>query len=154
MRCLLGLGAVLIVGAACAEKHAEKPAEKPVVFADRPSDDHRLGELKTLNGFFPFQAVTNLAAWKQRQIAIKRRVLVSQGLWPLPTRAPLNAVVHGRVERDGYVVDRVFFESIPGPLCDGKSVPAKRRARAVPCDPFSARALARGAFLRCRSGNH
>jgi len=111
MRCLLGLGAVLIVGMA--------HAEKPTVFADRPSDDHRLGELKTLNGFFPFQAVTNLAAWKQRQIAIKRRVLVSQGLWPLPTRAPLNAVVHGRVERDGYVVDRVFFESIPGHYVTG-----------------------------------
>lgn len=105
MRYLPGLCAVLMVGAAC----AEKPAEKPVVFEDRPSGDHRLGKLKTLNGFFPFKAVTNLAAWKQRQIAIKRRVLISQGLWPLPTRTPLNAVIHGRVERDDYVVDRVFF---------------------------------------------
>ena len=101
MRYLLVLCAVLIVGTA--------NAEKPTVFGDRPPGDHRLGELKTLNGFFPFKAVANLAAWKQRQIAIKRRILISQGLWPLPTRTPLNAVIHGRVERDDYVVERVSF---------------------------------------------
>ena len=101
MRYLLGLCAALIVGTA--------HAEIPTVFEGRSPEDHRLGELKTLNGFFPFKAVANLAAWKQRQIAIKRRVLISQGLWPLPTRTPLNAVIHGRVDRDDYVVDRVFL---------------------------------------------
>lgn len=111
MRYLLGLCAALIVGTA--------HAEIPTVFEGRSPEDHRLGELKTLNGFFPFKAVANLAAWKQRQIAIKRRVLISQGLWPLPTRTPLNAVIHGRVDRDDYVVDRVFFESIPGNYVTG-----------------------------------
>jgi len=128
MRYLLGLCAVLMVGAAC----AEKPSEKPAVFEDRPSGDHRLGKLKTLNGFFPFKAVTNLAAWKQRQIAIKRRVLISQGLWPLPTRTPLNAVIHGRVERDDYVVDRVFFESIPGHYVTGSLYRPKERQGPFP----------------------
>ncbi|MGB1708463.1 MAG: hypothetical protein ACPHF4_11605, partial [Rubripirellula sp.] len=90
MRYLLGFFTALIVGTA--------HAETPTVFEGRTPEDHRLGELKTLNGFFPFKAVPNLAAWKQRQIEIKRRILVSQGLWPLPTRTPLNAVIHGRVE--------------------------------------------------------
>lgn len=94
-------------------------AEVPTVFDGRLPDDHRLGELKTLNGFFPFKAMSSRAAWKQRQIAIKRRILISQGLWPLPTRTPLNAVIHGRVEREDYVVDRVFFESIPGHYVTG-----------------------------------
>ena len=111
MRYLLGFFTALIVGTA--------HAETPTVFEGRTPEDHRLGELKTLNGFFPFKAVPNLAAWKQRQIEIKRRILVSQGLWPLPTRTPLNAVIHGRVERDDYVVDRVFFESIPGNYVTG-----------------------------------
>ncbi len=111
MRYLLGLCAVLMVGTA--------NAEKPTVFKATSPVDQRLGELNTLNGFFPFKAVANPAAWKQRQIAIKRRVLISQGLWPLPTRTPLNAVIHGRVERDDYVVDRVFFESIPGHYVTG-----------------------------------
>lgn len=111
MRYLLGLYAALIVGTA--------HAEIPTVFENRPPEDHRLGNLKTLNGFFPFETMTSLAVWKQRQIEIKRRVLISQGLWPLPTRTPLNAVIHGRVERDDYVVDRVFFESIPGHYVTG-----------------------------------
>lgn len=111
MRYLLGLCAVVIVGAV--------NAEKPAVVGDKSSADHRLGELNTLNGFFPFKAVNNVTAWKKRQIAIKRRILISQGLWPLPTRTPLNAVIHGRVERDDYVVDRVFFESIPGHYVTG-----------------------------------
>ena len=111
MRYLIGLCTALVV--------VLVQAETPVVFQDGPPQDHRLGDLRTLNSFFPFKPVTNLAEWKQRQVAIKRRILVSQGLWPLPTRTPLNAVIHGRVERDDYVVDRVFFESIPGNYVTG-----------------------------------
>jgi len=111
MRYLIGLCTALVVGLV--------QAETPVVFQDEPPQDHRRGDLRTLNSFFPFKTVVNLAEWKRRQAAIKRRILVSQGLWPLPTRTPLNAVIHGRVERDDYVVDRVFFESIPGNYVTG-----------------------------------
>ncbi|MCA9075671.1 MAG: acetylxylan esterase [Planctomycetaceae bacterium] len=81
--------------------------------------DSRLGPPQNLNGYFPFQPVESADAWPARQAEIRRRILVSQGLWPLPTKAPLNAVVHGRVERDDYTVDRVFFESIPGHFVTG-----------------------------------
>jgi hypothetical protein len=37
-----------------------------------------------------------------------------QGLFPLPTKTPLNAVVHGRIEREDYTVEKVFFEAMPG----------------------------------------
>ncbi len=79
-----------------------------------PSDDPRHGDLINLNGYFPFHPVSDVQAWPERREAIRRRILVSQGLWPLPTRSDLNAVIHGRVERDDYVVDRVRFESAPG----------------------------------------
>src|SRR5690606_27945667 len=36
------------------------------------------------------------------------------GLWPMPTKTPLNAVIHGRIEREGYSIEKVYFESIPG----------------------------------------
>jgi dienelactone hydrolase len=107
-------------------------AEAPVVFQDGPPQDHRLGELKTLNGFFPLKPVTDLDDWIQRQAEIKRRILVSQGLWPLPTRTPLNAVIHGRVERDDYVVDRVFFESIPGNYVTGSLYRPKKGSGPFP----------------------
>ena len=54
-------------------------AQAPVIFQDGTAQDQRLGDLKTLNGFFPFRPVGDLAAWKLRQRDIKRRVLVSQG---------------------------------------------------------------------------
>jgi dienelactone hydrolase len=39
---------------------------------------------------------------------------VALGLHPEPTRTPLNAVVHGRIEQDDYTVEKVYFESMPG----------------------------------------
>ena len=82
-------------------------------------DDPRRGELVNLDGYFPFHPVANADQWEQRSAEIRRRILVSQGLWPLPTKAPLNAMIHGRVDRDDYVVDRVYFESIPGHFVTG-----------------------------------
>ncbi len=95
-------------------------AAAPRVFPEgKPPQDARLGDLRTLNSYFPFQSVASAQAWPARQAEIRRRILVSQGLWPLPGKAPLNSVVHGRVERDDYVVDRVFFESAPGHFVTG-----------------------------------
>lgn len=85
------------------------------VFPDgeRPAD-HRLEPLKDLNGYFPFEVPESPAAWDERAEELRRRVLVANGLWPLPPRTPLNAVIHGKVERDGFTVERVYFESQPG----------------------------------------
>ncbi|MEM7385062.1 MAG: acetylxylan esterase [Verrucomicrobiota bacterium] len=71
-------------------------------------------ELKDLNGFFPFAVPDSLEAWKTRASLIKRRVLVANGLFPLPERTPLKAVVHGRFERPDFTVEKVYFESYPG----------------------------------------
>jgi dienelactone hydrolase len=57
--------------------------------------------------------------WARRSHEIRERILLASGLFPLPTRTPLNAVVHGRVERDDYTIDRVFFESFPGHYVTG-----------------------------------
>ena len=81
--------------------------------------DARLGPLRTLDGHFPFTPRASKEAWKARADALRRQVRVALGLWPWPTRTPLNAVVHGPVTRDGYTVERVFFESVPGHFVTG-----------------------------------
>lgn len=81
--------------------------------------DPRDGSLKNLNGYFPFKSIRTLDEWENRKLEIRRRILVSQGLWPLPTRTELNAVIHGAIERDEYTVERVFFESAPGHFVTG-----------------------------------
>lgn len=94
--------------------------------------DCRLDELQTLNGYFPFQRVENTEQWQRRRSEIKRRLLISQGLWPEPSKTNLNAVVHGRVEQDDYTIDRVYFESIPGHFVTGSLYRPKQFEGKIP----------------------
>lgn len=71
-------------------------------------------DLKDLNGFFPFHVPETLEEWEKRKELLQRRVLVANGLYPLPERTPLNAVMHGKFERDDFTVEKVYFESYPG----------------------------------------
>lgn len=94
---------------------AQDAADPTRVFGpDRPASDPRLGAPKTLNGYFPFAVPKTREEWAARRTAVREQVLVANGLWPLPEKTPLNAVVHGKIERDGYTVEKVFFASTPG----------------------------------------
>lgn len=94
-------------------------ANRRVFDAGQQPDDVRLQEPKDLNGYFPFEVPKSKAAWEQRKAELKQRVLVSTGLWPMPERTPLNAVIHGKVQRDGFTVEKVYFESLPGHFVSG-----------------------------------
>lgn len=83
------------------------------------AEDVRRQPLKDLNGYFPFQPPESLDAWKQRREYVRRRILVAAGLWPMPTKTPLNAVVHGKIDRGEYTVEKVYFESAPGLFVTG-----------------------------------
>lgn len=78
------------------------------------AEDIRHQPPKDLNGYFPFNPPSSLSEWDARKEQVRRQILVSQGLWPMPTKTPLNAVVHGKVEGDGFTVEKVYFESAPG----------------------------------------
>jgi len=86
--------------------------------AERPRDV-RLGPLRTLDDDFPFHAVDSPAEWETRAAHLRLQVRVATGLWPTPTRTPLHLVIHGRVERPEYTVEKVFFESLPGHFVTG-----------------------------------
>jgi cephalosporin-C deacetylase-like acetyl esterase len=70
--------------------------------------------LKDYDGYFPFEVPATKEAWEVRRERVIRQLLVSQGLWPLPTKTALNPVIHGKVDRDGFTVEKVYFESMPG----------------------------------------
>lgn len=117
---------------------ANTPAAGPRVLpmGELPAD-HRLAPLKDLDGYFPFTPPAGAADWAPRAERIRRRVLVSQGLWPLPTKAPLNAVIHGRVDRGEYTVEKVFFESAPGFFVTGNLYRPKQTTGKVPAVLFA-----------------
>ncbi len=108
-RCLLGLVLLSIAVSqlpAADAVRALPPGKRP--------DDVRLLDPKDLDGYFPFTVSASREAWAPRAAAVKRQILVSQGLWPMPTKTPLNAVVHGPIDRGDYTVERAYFESFPG----------------------------------------
>lgn len=81
--------------------------------------DVRLNTAKDLNGHFPFVVPDSSEAWASRKEKLKRQVLVANGLWPMPPKSALNAVIHGPVERDGFTVQKVYFESLPNHFVTG-----------------------------------
>lgn len=78
-----------------------------------PERDER-GGVKTLNTLRTFPEVTSRSEWEGRARAIREQVLVSCGLWPFPEKTPLGAQIFGRIEREGYSVEKVYFQSYPG----------------------------------------
>src|SRR6266498_2416500 len=80
----------------------------------RLPDDGRLEPLKDLDGYFPFTPPASKAEWEKRAERVRRQILVSQGLWPMPTKSPLNPVIHDKIDRGEYTVEKVCFESVPG----------------------------------------
>src|SRR4051794_10610143 len=100
--------------------------------------DARLGKLRTLDDYFPFTPVESPQAWAKRSAELRRQAQVATGLWPMPTRTPLEATVHGKVDRDDYTVEKVFFQSYPGHFVTGnlyrpKGKPQGSKLPAVLC---------------------
>lgn len=96
------------------------------------AEDIRHQPPKDLNGYFPFTPNSSLSEWETRRDYVRRQILVSQGLWPMPTKTPLNAVVHGKIERDTYTVEKVYFESTPGFFVTGSLYRPKNPKGKVP----------------------
>ena len=95
-------------------------AQPPTVLAEKKiADDVRLGPKQTLNGHFPFKVPGNPAQWYDRADQLRRRVLVATGLWPMPDKPPLEAVVFDKTQRKGFTVEKVYFQSLPGHYVTG-----------------------------------
>jgi dienelactone hydrolase len=118
-----------------------------VFTGDKKPTDVRLGPPKTLNGYFPFRVPKTKEEWEARRKQVREQVLVANGLWPLPEKAPLNAVVHGKTERDGYTIEKVYFASTPGHyVCGNLYRPAKPDAAKLPGVLFAHGHWANGRF--------
>ena len=58
-------------------------------------------------------------AWEEYAAKLRKWVLLSSGLWPLPERTPLKAKITGKIVHDDYTVEKVHFEARPGFLVTG-----------------------------------
>jgi acetyl esterase/lipase len=52
--------------------------------------------------------------WEKQRPELRRQFLDMLGLWPLPPRTDLKAVVTGKVEAEHFTVEKLHFQSRPG----------------------------------------
>src|SRR5687768_11624267 len=111
---------------ACA--HAE-PAPKAL----QPGHiDPRLKTIRTLYQGSNFKPYDDKQAWQRRAEYLRQQALIAAGLWPMPAKTPLNAVIHGQIDRGDYTIDKVYFESHPGFFVTGNRYCPKNRPGKLP----------------------
>jgi dienelactone hydrolase len=81
--------------------------------------DDRETAIRDTDTVFAMPEYRTCEEWEAYAASLRRRVLISCGLLPMPEKTPLNAVVSGRVDHDDYSVEKVRFEARPGFLVTG-----------------------------------
>jgi cephalosporin-C deacetylase-like acetyl esterase len=76
--------------------------------------------------------IQDLETWKRRRPEILKRYLYVLGLDPMPKKTPLNARFMGALERTGYRVEKIVFESMPGLYVTGNLYLPGQRSGKVP----------------------
>lgn len=91
--------------------------------------DSRLGKPRTLDDkdFF-FSVPATKEAWLKRRQIVREQILVAAGLWPMPVKTPLKPVIHGKIDRDDYTIEKVFFASLPGHYVSGNLYRPKNKS--------------------------
>src|SRR5262245_63449146 len=103
--------AILLAGLAVLLSGAASPAaDLPYDWAIRQYLAARSAELE--RDFFP--EIRTAADFEMARPALRDEYLDMLGLKPLPERAPLKAAVTGRLDKDGYTVEKLHFQSRPG----------------------------------------
>lgn len=100
---------------------ANQPAVAARVFdPPRLPADMRLTERAHLDRPAVFRPnFLDRSAWEARREELRRQVLVALGLWPWPARPPIEAVVHGKIDRGDYTVEKVIVVSLAGHYVTG-----------------------------------
>ena len=76
----------------------------------RPYFERRVAEISGVD----WQAGVTKESWPATQAEMRVKLRGMLGLDPWPERTPLNAVVTGTHDGDGYVVENLHFQSLPG----------------------------------------
>ena len=86
----------------------------PVVSAAQiPQQDRRNTEIRHTDRHYSMRSYTR-AQWEERAAFLRRQVLFSAGLLPLPEKTPLNPRSTEPIVHDDYSVSAVLLETYPG----------------------------------------
>jgi dienelactone hydrolase len=128
MKRMLCVGVVILAAFAAAGADDTR-----VLPPGKPPEDARLTKVRTLNDKdFDLQVPASKEAWEARRRQVREQVLVANGLWPMPEKTPLRPVVHGKIDREDYTIEKVFFASHPGHYVTGNLYRPKGKSGKLP----------------------
>jgi dienelactone hydrolase len=89
---------------------AGRKQQEPVLRQDAYyTEDQGRAELTRLGVMY-----SDSAEWEQRRHLLRDAILRGMNLSPLPERTPLNAMIRSKRIKEGYTVENVYYEPIPG----------------------------------------
>ena len=116
----LGAGIATIALSTQSEFHPKKVLGDRRVQAEPVAvEDRRARVAKHTDTVFTMPHFDSKEAWGEFAERLRRRILLSSALYPMPERTPLNANVFDRINRDDYSVEKVSLEARPGFLVTG-----------------------------------
>ena len=92
---------------------ANAQLDSPITFGDAVIDAHLTTETARLSEHI-HEGAESREAWEAKRARLRQEYFDMLGLWPLPERTPLNAKITGTLDRDGYRVEKLHFQSKPG----------------------------------------
>lgn len=85
----------------------------------RAAEDRRAATVRHTNTVFTMPHFSSKESWESMANLLRRRILLSSGLYPLPEKTSLNAKIFDRITHEDYSVEKVYFEARPGLLVTG-----------------------------------
>jgi hypothetical protein len=85
-----------------------------ILAQEPPAADPRLSDIRHLDLTYNFPNYQSKDEWIARGERLRKQILVSAGLWPMPHKDPIKATSFAKVDREDYTVEKVYFESHPG----------------------------------------
>ena len=78
------------------------------------AQDRRHTEITHTDTHFKARSYQTLEEWQRRATHLRKQVLSSAGLMPLPEKCPLNPQIFGRIENKDYSIEKVYIQTLPG----------------------------------------
>ena len=82
--------------------------------AQIPDQDSRNTNIPDMNTHFQMPVFSSRQAWLEKAVFLRKQILSSAGLLPMPEKTPLHPQIYGKLERGGYTVEKVLLETYPG----------------------------------------
>jgi dienelactone hydrolase len=78
------------------------------------AQDDRNTNVPNTDTHFAMPSYGSLAEWEAYRQALREQILMSAGLLPMPPKKPLHPLIFGRLDSEGYSIEKVLLETFPG----------------------------------------